>query len=158
MAAKTLAVFMLLVPAAAWAEAPAPAQVTGVDLVHCGVYQSRVDRREDDRGAASGHRTIVADNKLVVATTRIEAHPGSKFGCGIVLHGSPEGETAQFRAVLHRPSGEAMSGSQQYRIGSEGFVGFTFKDERAIQPGDWKLVIEVSGRRLAERVFTVTRQ
>src|SRR5260221_9070047 len=117
------AVSALLLAGAAAAQAPA---ISRVDLQECGVYESKVERREDDAQSASGRRTIVQDNRLVTETSRVPARVGVKFGCLVVLQGTPAGELATFRAVLRLPaeaSREQLSGSQSYVIRESGYGG-----------------------------------
>lgn len=143
-AALTLALFA----GAAIAQAPV---ISRVDLQACGVYESKVGGREDDAQSASGKRTIVQDERLVNETSRIPARVGVKFGCQVILQGAPAGEVAEFRAVMRVPRGEA-SGSQAFRIGDPGYVGYTL---RTTERGPWVLEIWVGERKLAEKTFVV---
>ena len=124
--------------------------ISKVELHACGVYERKVENREDDQQSASGKRTIIQDQRLVDETTRIPRRPGLSFGCQVTLQGTPTGEIAEFRAVMRIPRGEA-SGSQAFRIGDPGYVGYTLRtDER----GPWVLEIWVGERKLAEKTFT----
>jgi hypothetical protein len=126
--------------------------VSRVDLHACGVYESTVRGREDDARSASGKRTIVQDERLVKETTRIARRVGAKFGCQVTLQGVPPGELVDFRAVLRLPRGES-SGSQAYRIGEPGYVGYTL---RSTDPsGEWALEIWIEQRKLAEKRFLI---
>jgi Domain of unknown function (DUF3859) len=145
----------LLFAGAAIAQAPV---ISKVELQQCGVYESKVERREDDAQSASGKRTIVQDNRLVTETSRIPARIGVKFGCHVVLQGSPAGELATFRAVLRLPAGAPkaqLSGSQSYAIGESGYVGYTFRRPDSVVRGEWMLQIWVEERKLAEKAFVV---
>ena len=139
---------LLLFAGAAIAQAPA---ISKVELKECGVYESKVERREDDAQSASGKRTIVQGERLVNETTRVPPRAGVKFGCQVILQGAPAGELADFRAVLRLPRGE-VSGSQAYRIGEAGYVGYTL---RSAERGPWTLEIWVGERKLAEKAFVV---
>ena len=108
---------LLLFAGAAIAQAPA---ISKVELKECGVYESKVERREDDAQSASGKRTIVQGERLVNETLRL-----------------PRGE---------------VSGSQAYRIGEAGYVGYTL---RSAERGPWTLEIWVGERKLAEKAFVV---
>ena len=130
--------------------AQAQVVVSKVELQACGIYESKVDRREDDAQSATGKRTIVQDEQLVNETTRIPARVGVRFGCQVILQGTPAGEVAQFRAVMRVPRGEA-SGSQAFRIGDPGYVGYTL---RSAERGPWTLEIWVGDQKLAEKTFT----
>ena len=99
--------------------------------------------------STSGKRTIVQDQHLVEETARIPARVGVSFGCQVTLQGTPAGGTADFRAVLRLPRGEA-SGSQTFRIGEAGYVGYTL---RSAERGPWILEIWVGERKLAEKSF-----
>ena len=150
------AITALLLAGAAAAQAPV---ISRVDLQECGVYESKVERREDDAQSASGRRTIVQDNRLVTETSRVPARVGVKFGCLVVLQGTPAGELATFRAVLRLPAGasrEQLSGSQSYAIGESGYVGYTFRNTDSVVRGEWMLQIWVEERKLAEKAFVVT--
>ena len=140
---------------AAAAQAPV---ISRVDLQQCGIYDSRIERREEDAQSASGKRAIVQDNRLLTETSRIPARVGVKFGCHVVPQGTPAGELATFRAVLRLPAGapkEQLSGSQSYVIGDGGYVGYTFRDTDPVLRGEWTLQIWVGERKLAEKTFLV---
>ena len=126
--------------------------ISRVDLQACGIYESKVQSRENDIRSASGKRTIVQDERLVNETTRVPWRPGLKFGCQVVLQGVPPGDVIDFRAVLRFPRGE-MSGSQAYPIGEPGYVGY------ALRPGDpageWALEIWIEQRKYAEKRFLI---
>jgi hypothetical protein len=124
--------------------------VSKVELHACGVYERKVENREDDRQSASGKRTIVQDQRLVEETARIPARVGVSFGCQVTLQGAPAGEVAHFRAVMRVPRGDA-SGSQAFRIGDPGYVGYTL---RTAERGPWILEIWVGDLKLAEKTFT----
>jgi hypothetical protein len=130
--------------------AHAQTTVSKVELHACGVYERKVEGREDDERSASGKRTIVQDQRLVEETTRIPAKVGVSFGCQVTLQGTPADGTAEFRAVLRLPRGEA-SGSQAFRIGEAGYVGYTL---RSAERGPWILEIWVGERKLGEKTFT----
>ena len=123
--------------------------VSKVELHACGVYERKVENREDDAGSASGKRTIVQDQRLVEETARIPAKVGVSFGCQVTLQGTPATGTADFRAVLRLPRGDA-SGSQTFRIGEPGYVGYTL---RTAERGPWILEIWVGEQKLAEKTF-----
>lgn len=143
---------MRIVAALALLAGAAHAQVVSrVDLRACGIYENVVQGREDDAAAASGQRTIIADHRLIDETSRIPARPGVSFGCQVTLQGAPAGEHATFLAVIRLPRGE-VSGSQAYRIGEAGYVGYTL---RGAQPGPRTLEIWIEGRKLAEKSFSV---
>ena len=142
---------LLLLVALAQAPASAPTVVSKVELQACGVYESKVEGREEDAQSATGKRTIVQDERLVNETSRIPARVGVKFGCQVILQGAPAGEVAEFRAVMRVPRGEA-SGSQAFRIGDPGYVGYTL---RTTERGPWVLEIWVGERKLAEKTFVV---
>jgi hypothetical protein len=124
--------------------------VSRVDLQGCGIYERKVQGREDDAGSATGKRTVVRDEQLVNETSRIPPRIGVNFGCQVTLQGSPAGEVAEFRAVMRVPRGEA-SGSQAFRIGDPGYVGYTLP---TTERGPWILEIWVGDRKLAEKTFT----
>jgi hypothetical protein len=124
--------------------------VSKVELHACGVYERKVEDREEDGQSASGKRTIVQDQRLVEETARIPARVGVSFGCQVTLQGTPASGTADFRAVLRLPRGDA-SGSQTFRIGEAGYVGYTL---RSAERGPWILEIWVGERKLAEKTFT----
>jgi hypothetical protein len=124
--------------------------VSKVELHACGVYERKVENREDDRQSASGKRTIIQEQRLVEETARIPARIGVSFGCQVTLQGAPAGGTAEFRAVLRLPRGEA-SGSQIFRIGEAGHVGYTL---RTAERGPWILEIWIGEKKLAEKTFT----
>jgi hypothetical protein len=130
--------------------AHAQTTVSKVELHACGVYERKVENREDDERSASGKRTIVQDQRLVEETARIPAKVGVSFGCQVTLQGTPADGTAEFRAVLRLPRGEA-SGSQAFRIGEAGYVGYTL---RSAERGPWILEIWVGERKLGEKTFT----
>ena len=130
--------------------AHAQTTVSKVELHACGVYERKVEGREDDERSASGKRTIVQDQRLVEETTRIPVKVGVSFGCQVTLQGTPADGTAEFRAVLRLPRGEA-SGSQAFRIGEAGYVGYTL---RSAERGPWILEIWVGERKLGEKTFT----
>jgi len=129
--------------------AHAQTTVSKVELHACGVYERKVENREDDEGSASGKRTIVQDQRLVEETARIPAKAGVSFGCQVTLQGTPATGTADFRAVLRLPRGDA-SGSQTFRIGEPGYVGYTL---RTAERGPWILEIWVGEQKLAEKTF-----
>ena len=124
--------------------------VSKVELHACGVYERNVESREDDDKSASGKRTIIQDQRLVEETSRIPAKAGVSFGCQVTLQGAPVGEVAEFRAVMRVPRGDA-SGSQAFRIGEPGYVGYTL---RTAERGPWVLEIWVGENKLAEKTFT----
>jgi hypothetical protein len=121
--------------------------VSKVELHACGVYERKVQSREDDAQSTSGKRTIV-DHRLVEETLRVPARAGVSFGCQVTLQGT--GEQAEFVAVLRLPRSQ-LSGSQAYRIGEPGYVGYTL---RAAESGPWTLEVWVGERKLAEKTFT----
>jgi hypothetical protein len=129
--------------------AHAQTTVSKVELHACGVYERKVENREDDERSASGKRTIVQDQRLVEETSRIPAKVGVSFGCQVTLQGTPATGTADFRAVLRLPRGEA-SGSQTFRIGEAGYVGYTL---RTAERGPWILEIWVGEQKHAEKTF-----
>ena len=146
---------LLLFTGAAIAQTPV---ISKVELQACGVYEGRIERREDDALSASGKRAIVQDNRLLTETSRIPARVGVKFGCHVVLQGTPAGGLATFRAVLRLPAGapkEQLSGSQSYMIGDGGYVGYTFRSTDPVLRGEWTLQIWVDERKLAEKTFIV---
>jgi len=150
---------LLLAAIAPLAAAQAPA-VSKVELQRCGLYESREGAREDDAQSPSGKRRIVHDNRLTKETLHVPAREGTKFGCEIVLHGTPEGAQAQFRAVLRLPPGSPraqLAGSQSYAIGALGYVGYTFRNPALLVAGPWTLQVWVQEKKLAEKTFTVTR-
>ena len=124
--------------------------VSRVDLHACGVYERKVENREDDEQSASGKRTIVQDQQLVVETLRVPAKVGVSFGCQVTLQGAPAGEVAEFVAVMRLPRGQA-TGSQAFRIGDPGYVGYTL---RTAERGPWILEIWVRDLKLGEKTFT----
>ena len=124
--------------------------ISKVELQACGIYETNPAAREDDAQSATGKRTIVQDNRLVSETSRIPARVGVKFGCQVVLQGAPANAVAEFRAVMRVPRGEA-SGSQAFRIGEPGYVGYTL---RTSERGPWILEIWVGEQKLAEKTFT----
>jgi len=126
--------------------------ISRVDLQACGIYEAKVDGREDDAASRSGKRTIVQDERLVNETTRIARRAGMKFGCQVILQGVPPGDIVDFRAVLRLPGGQS-SGSHAYRIGEPGYVGYTL---RSTDPsGEWALEIWIDQRKLAEKRFLI---
>ena len=132
--------------------------VSKVELQECGVYERKVEQREDDAQSASGKRTIVQDQRLVNETNRVPGRVGVHFGCQVVLQGTPAKGLATFRAVLRFPPGarrEEVSGSQAYNIGEAGHVGYTFGSADALAYGEWTLQIWVDERKLAEKTFFV---
>jgi hypothetical protein len=126
--------------------------ISRVDLQACGIYETTAQSRENDARSASGKRTIIQDDRLVNETSRIPARVGVKFGCQVILQGTPPGDLVEFRAVLRLPRGQS-SGSQAYRIGEPGYVGYTLRD--ADPPGDWALEIWIDQRKLAEKRFVI---
>lgn len=126
--------------------------ISRVDLQACGTYESTVQSREADAQSASGKRTIVQDERLVDETTRIPWRVGLKFGCQVILQGVPPGDVVDFRAVMRLPRGE-MSGSQAYRIGEPGYVGYTLRG--GDPAGEWALEIWIEQRKLAEKRFVI---
>ena len=124
--------------------------ISRVELHACGVYENAIQGREDDTQSASGKRTIVQGQRLVNETSRIPARIGVSFGCQVTLQGTPAGEVVNFRAVMLIPRGQA-SGSQAYRIGEPGYVGYTL---RSAERGPWVLQIWLDERKLAEKTFT----
>jgi hypothetical protein len=148
---RNLVALSLLVAGAAAAQEPASLPtVSKVELQACGVYESAIQSREDDAQSASGKRSIVQDHRLVNETSRIPARIGVSFGCQVTLQGTPAGQVVDFRAVLLLPRGQA-TGSQAYRIGEAGYVGYTL---RTTERGPWVLEIWVGERKLAEKTFT----
>ena len=143
---RILAALALLLTGAAHAQVV----ISKVELQSCGVYERTVQGREEDAQSASGKRTIVQDEHLVNETTKIPARPGVMFGCQVTLQGTPASEVAEFRAVLLVPRGEA-SGSQAFRIGEPGYVGYKL---RTTERGPWVLQIWVGEQKLAEKAFT----
>ena len=132
--------------------------VSKVELSACGVYERKVQGREDDAQSASGKRTIVEDHQLLDETTRIPGRVGLHFGCQLVLQGTPARGLATFRAVLRLPPGShpaQLSGSQTYNIGDPGHVGYSFGSGDALAYGEWTLQIWVDERKLAEKIFVV---
>jgi hypothetical protein len=142
-----VALSLLVAGATAAQEQPV---ISKVELQACGVYESATDAREDDAQSASGKRTIVQNQRLVNETSRIPARIGVSFGCQVTLQGTPAGQVVDFRAVLLLPRGQA-TGSQAYRIGEAGYVGYTL---RTAERGPWVLEIWVAERKLAEKIFT----
>ncbi|MEA3193908.1 MAG: hypothetical protein QOD26_2241 [Betaproteobacteria bacterium] len=140
---------LLLLVALAQAPASPPMVISKVELQACGVYESTPQVREDDARSVTGKRTIVQDERLMNETSRIPARVGVKFGCQVILQGAPAGEVAEFRAVMRVPRGEA-SGSQAFRIGDPGYVGYTL---RTAERGPWILEIWVGENKLAEKTF-----
>jgi len=126
--------------------------ISRVDLQACGIYESKVQGRENDAKSASGRRTIVQDERLVNETTRVPWRAGLKFGCQVILQGVPPGDVVDFRAVLRLPRGE-ISGSQAYAIGEPGYVGYTLR--RGDPTGEWALEIWIDQRKLAEKRFLI---
>jgi hypothetical protein len=126
--------------------------ISRVDLQACGIYESRLQGREDDAKSTTGKRTIVQDERLVTETTRIAWRAGLKFGCQVILQGVPPGDVVDFRAVLRLPRGE-ISGSQAYPIGEPGYVGYTLR--RGDPSGEWALEIWIDQRKLAEKRFLI---
>lgn len=142
---------MRILAALAFLAGAAHAQtISKVELHACGVYERKVENREDDDKSASGKRTIIQDQHLVEETSRIPAKAGVSFGCQVTLQGTPMGEVAEFRAVMRVPRGEA-SGSQAFRIGDPGYVGYTL---RTAERGPWILEIWVGEKKLAEKTFS----
>jgi hypothetical protein len=158
--AAALALFLFA--GAAAAQAPLvlaqAMMISRVDLHQCGIYENRVESREDDAQSASGKRTIVTDNRLVQETLNIPAKVGVKFGCLVVPQGAPPGQTANFLVVMRLPAGsqrKQLSGSQSYVIGEGGHVGYTFRTPESVLRGPWTLEIWVAERKLAEKRFFV---
>lgn len=142
------ALSLLFVANAAAAQAPV---ISRVDLHACGVYERKVENREDDAQSASGKRTIVQDQRLVEETLRIPAKAGISFGCQVTLQGTPAGQVAGFQAVMRLPRGR-ISGSQAFSIGEAGYVGYTL---RSAERGPNTLEIWVGAQKLAEKTFFV---
>jgi hypothetical protein len=149
--------FAVLAALAPHSGAQAP-QVTKVELQRCGLYDSKEGEQQEDAQSPSGKRRIVVDNRLVKETLRVPLRAGSKFGCEVVMHGSPAGARAEFRAVLRLPPGaprEQLGGSQSYTLGAAGYVGYTFRNPALFVAGPWTLQVWIGEKKMAERTFTV---
>ena len=136
---------LILLAGVAHAQEPV---VSKVELQACGIYARKVEGREDDAQSTSGKRTIV-DNSLVEETLRIPPRPGVSFGCQVTLQGAPADGLAEFVAVMRFTRGQ-LSGSQAYRLGEPGYVGYTL---RSAERGPWTLEIWVGEQKLAEKTF-----
>jgi hypothetical protein len=127
--------------------AHAQTTVSKVELHACGVYERKVGAGGRTGRERQAHLVVIGSG-----VTGVEfVHMFSSFGCQVTLQGTPASGTADFRAVLRLPRGEA-SGSQSFRIGEAGYVGYTL---RSADRGPNTLEIWVGEQKLAEKTFFV---
>ena len=167
---RTTIIAAALVSASAGAAhaADTAATVTGLELRRCGTYAHQTKGKESDNASTSGTHNIVDGLALEKESREVQAALGRAFGCEVMILGSPKGAQATFTAVLQPPGDridprtkapfKPMRGSKTYPIGEAGgYVGFTFRSEAVMVPGEWTLEVLVGERRFGSTTFKVAR-
>lgn len=142
----------------------AEVQVQGITIVEYGVYTADLQSTTRD---ASGVLVSTSTNfRRVVATDRVPAKIGSRFGFRYTVVGAPQGQTVEIRKVtIYPPQGlQSPTMAQPLRhferklsveIGKTTYTGYKLDDPWELVPGPWTFELWYGGRKLAEQKFTV---
>ncbi|MGE4504732.1 MAG: DUF3859 domain-containing protein [Desulfovibrionaceae bacterium] len=134
----------------------------GVYVLDEGVYAFP----EEQAGEACppGDRNCVAGERLMRATTDVEAAIGRNFGYRYRVEGVPKGSSVPLAFTLTRPpvvapeTGEVIRGDsfeQTVPAGQPHYDGYVFESEWELVSGEYVFEIRHLGRLLSRRVFRV---
>lgn len=143
-----LLAWALLLPAAARAQAAAPAGVS-IEILWSGVVGDPDTSRERP------------DPKAV---DRVPARVGVEFGFMYILHGVPDGTQVKVRQVARypqpgrrNPQSRVMQKTEEAdaecTAGEPCATSYTIEAGDEIIPGEWRLEVQYRGRKIGERRF-----
>ena len=142
-------------------------QVRSLDLLWAGTYEVTATREVEDVTAPAGRRKVAGGVQPLVATDRIPAELGTRFGIGFVLRGEPAGAKPEVYAIWHFPqrgltNPQTRTTTYVWRmdlrhcpIEREPYclVGYPLQHAWELVPGTWRVEIWAEGRKLAEKSF-----
>ena len=146
--------------------APARAQEPPVlERVWTGIYTVIEARIVEDPSAALGKRLISGAPTLQLATTRIPARIGTRFGIRFVFRGA-KGTTVAYRHTWRYPargltdpaSGKTIyesTASRSVRVDEPVHTGHAFVFDWGLVPGPYVVELWVGERKLIEQSFDV---
>jgi hypothetical protein len=141
------------------------AKVTGVDIFEYGLYEVKTEGWQTRENVLTGRTPAKATYKFIKQTDSIPAILGTHFGIGYVPHGSPSGEkvTLTYKTIFPRGIKDPKTGKILYASELSASVLVDVKSCKAygltesieLIPGEWKMEIWYSGKKMAEKSFTV---
>jgi hypothetical protein len=158
--------FLILAVAAGIAHAQS--KVDRIDIVEAGIFRAATLSIEHAPDTATRQRNVLAETKLVTATTRIEAKLGVHFGMRYRLVGRPNNATVKLTSITQYPVPglrNPLVGKPQTRgehslfatIGTINYRGYVFEHDWELVPGVWTFEIWDGQRKLASQAFEVIR-
>jgi hypothetical protein len=143
-------------------------QVERIDIVEWGIYQHDVRGEIPAPEAPAGKRNVIDNVRLQQATTTVPALVGMKFGYRFRVVGSSPGALVRLEYVvrfpkqgLTNPAKAKTFATSQYHshaaVGEVAYRGYSFDYDWEVETGPWHLEIWHEGRKLAEKIFMVTR-
>jgi Domain of unknown function (DUF3859) len=155
----------LLLTAASHAQAQ---HVDRIEIVEWGIFRHDREAEIAAPHTPTGSRNVVKNVRLQQATTTIPALTGMQFGFRFKVVGSPRGARVDLKFVSRFPgrgltnpvNGKTFSISEFQSdaiVGETTYRGYSFDHDWEVEPGAWTLEVWHQGRKLAEKVFLVTR-
>lgn len=158
------AVLALALAAPAAAQQP---QVTGLEILHAGIYAIEPGQEtRDDKGVLVGP---VKSAKLAVSTTRVPAKLGASFGIEYRLIGAPAGAKVTVKEGVRYPAPGAHpastgqlvafdSSDTTLAINGSNTSLYTIEEPWEVLPGTWVFEIWLGDRKLGEQTFTLVAE
>src|SRR5262245_57972040 len=164
---RLLPLFLLLFVLTAATHARAQ-HVDRIEIVEWGIFRHDREAEIAAPHTPTGSRNVVKNVRLQQTTTTIPALVGMRFGFRFRVVGSPGGARVDLKFVSRFPSqgltnparGKTFSTSEFHSdatIGETTYRGYSFDYDWEVEPGAWTLEVWHEGRKLAEKVFLVTR-
>ena len=158
----SLALLFVLTASAAPARAQAPPVL---ERLWTGIYTVIEAKMVDDPSAAIGKRLVSGAPTLQLATTRIPARIGTRFGIQFVFRGD-KGTTVAYRTTWRYPargptdpaSGKTVyesTASRSIRVDDPAHSGHVFVFDWGLVPGRYVVEVWAGERKLIEQSFDV---
>lgn len=139
-----------------------------IEIVEWGIFRHDREAEIAAPHTPTGSRNVVKNVRLQQATTTIPALVGMKFGYRFKVVGSPGGARVDLKFVSRFPgrgltnpaSGKTFSTSEFHSdaiVEEVTYRGYSFDHDWEVETGTWTLEVWHGGRKLAEKVFVVTR-
>jgi hypothetical protein len=155
-----LAVFILMSALNLWA-----ADIQSVEIIKYGTYKSEILRHEDAPKAAIGSKTVSRNIVYLQTTDKIAATSGISFGFDYIIHGTGDDLVEITVKYLHPPMTNPKTGkvftsqeiSSTKKMGVKNSIGYRFAEEWEIVPGTWTIQLFYGDKKIAEKIFYITK-
>jgi Tol biopolymer transport system component len=137
-------------------------EVTTIDITEYGIYKAEVIKSGTSLDVFS---TVQTPATLIEQTEKIPAKLGTRFGFRYTINGYSKGEKVDITfkiisPVIKRPNDNKEFSAQEVvimdnAIGYNTYCEYVFEKTWEMVPGEWRLQLFHSGKKLAEKIFYV---